>query len=232
MSYHYKDIYRILIPGIILYLVLQCMFPCVIKAIKSTLGFDSNNFNVFYVFFIPIAGFLLGFVNNFLSALIENKISYKKCYRRPSLRLLRNNNKFIRINSEILKQLYSKLLDKEIKFETKADRQSISEFLKGLDNNKAYRYFTKANQSIKDRSIMIESNFNYMIFARNIRIPMFFLFIETLLYVIMNSNISALLATLLLILSTVFMLILPWCMWQWYSLQHTKHIFAEYVKEE
>lgn len=232
MSYHYKDIYRILIPGIIMYFVLEGMFPCAMKEMKSTIGFDSNNFNVFYVFFIPIVGFLLGFVNNFLSALIEKKVSYGKLYRRPSFRLLNNNNKFIQpINSTIFKILCSKLLDKEMKYEAKDGDQSVSEIQSNLTNEKAYSYFSKANQNIKDRTGIIEANFNYMVFARNIRLPMLLLFIEVFIRVVNESEMSVLLGLIIIVAASLVLLVLPWCMWQWYSLQHTKYIFIEYAKE-
>ena len=35
---------------------------------------------------------------------------------------------------------------------------------------------------------------------------------------------------LLAIISAFFLLFIPWCIWQWYSMQHTKYIFVEYAK--
>lgn len=214
MSYNYKDIYRILIPGITLYFLLMFVFQNPFNNFIKVLGVDKSNYNVFYVFFIPIIGFVLGFVNNFLSAFVEKVVSYR-IYRRPSLRLLRNRNKFVKLSKDVLSKVFS--------------NASIKESIDKIDNKSAYRIFSLANQSITGRPEMVETNYNYMVLARNMRLPMAFTFSE-LFITLVSSGKSVCNIIFLAIISAFFLLFIPWCIWQWYSMQHTKYIFVEYAK--
>lgn len=194
MTYHYKDIYRILIPGVLLYFILQNREYCFRYMIESL----SRNSNVVYMFVIPIVGFILGFANNFISSLLE-KLYYHYASR-PSFWLLKSKGP-ITLNNELL----SKLLD----------------MYKGtkITNDIAYKIYSVASQALSERSELIETNYNYMIFSRNIFIPMLLLLIA----------ICGSLDCIELMIAFLFFLTVPF-IWQWYSLQHTKYIFVEYGK--
>lgn len=194
MAYHYKDIYRILIPGVLLYFILQNQEYCFRYMIDS-LRRDSN---VDYVFVIPIVGFVLGFANNFISALLEKM--YYHYLPRPSLWLLKGKGPVMLNN-----RLRSKLL--ESYKETK------------ITNDIAYKIYSMACQALSERSELIETNYNYMVFSRNLFIPMLLLLIA----------ICGALNWIELIIALSFFLMFPF-IWQWYSLQHTKYIFVEYGK--
>lgn len=147
MAYHYKDIYRILIPGVVIYFILQSRESC-FRYMIDDLCRDSN---VVYVFVIPIVGFILGFANNFISALLEKMYYYY--LPRPSLWLLKGKGPVMLNN-----RLRSKLL--ESYKETK------------ITNDIAYKIYSMASQTLNERPEPIETNYNYMVFSRNLFIPM------------------------------------------------------------
>lgn len=211
MSYHYKDIYRILIPGIVLFFMLQFALKDNATLMDSLIPKDTTNKGVFYVFFIPIAGFLLGYANNFFSALIE-KLIY--CVLpRPSRTLLRGTGWLIRLGENTIDTLKGEFPNSAIS--------------KTLSSKDAYKIFSVANQHLKDRNDMIETNYNYMIFARNMFLPSIGLMI--IACTLVNSFCACQYLWIGYILSIVAFIIFPFCVWQWYSFQHTKYILASYA---
>lgn len=214
MSYHYKDIYRILIPGIVLFFVLQYLIKDNSSLIESLIPEDTTNKAVFYVFFIPIAGFLLGFVNNFLSALCE-KVVYL-IIPRPSRILLRDSEQkhLICLSPNTIKSLKSKV-----------DNLKIN---KEMSTEDAYNVFSVANQHLKERNEIIETNYNYMIFARNMFLPS--IGIIYMIWLLVDcSSCPCQYRWIIYILSFVIILLFQLLAWQWYSYQHTKYILVDYA---
>ncbi len=164
MEFRFEDILKNIIPGsiiftgVILIILNQITFDCMIEILKS----DLKEYSEILLFASLTAIYLFGYINDSISSILEN-ILYK-IIKKPSYYLLTNSGKISRLKIANLDAVLEKIKEK---FEIEITN------LEGTDLNTS-KAFKLINQCKKDNDSLKEYYFSY-IFSRNIFFASIFL---------------------------------------------------------
>ena len=165
MEFRFEDILKKIIPGsivftgVLLIILNQITFDCMIEIVKS----DLKEYSEILLFIILIISYLLGYLNDSISSMFENYILYK-IIKKPSYYLLTNSCKINKLKIANLDEVLNKINEKfKIKIEC----------LEKTDLNSS-QAFKLINQCKKDDDLLKEYYFSY-IFSRNIFFASIFL---------------------------------------------------------
>lgn len=165
MEFRFEDILKKIIPGsivftgVLLIILNQITFECMIEILKS----DLKEYSEILLFIILTISYLLGYINDSISSTFENYILYK-IIKKPSYYLLTNSCKINKLKLANLDEVHNKINEKfKIKIEC----------LEKTDLNSS-QAFKLINQCKKDDDSLKEYYFSY-IFSRNIFFASIFL---------------------------------------------------------
>lgn len=165
MEFRFEDILKKIIPGsivftgVLLIILNQITFDCMIEILKS----DLKEYSEILLFIILIISYLFGYLNDSISSTFENYILYK-IIKKPSYYLLTDSCKISKLKIANLDDVLKKINEKfGIKIET----------LEETDLNSS-QVFKLINQCKKEDDSLKEYYFSY-IFSRNIFFASIFL---------------------------------------------------------
>lgn len=164
MEFRFEDILKNIMPGsivftgVLLIILNQITFDCMIEILKS----DLKEYSEILLFIILIASYLFGYLNDSISSTLEH-ILYK-IIKKPSYYLLTNSCKRNKVKLANLDDVLKKIKEK---FDIKIESLEKTD----LNSTKAFKLI---NQCKKDDDSLKEFYFSY-IFSRNILFASIFL---------------------------------------------------------
>lgn len=176
MEFRFEDILKKIIPGsivfigVLLIILNQITFDCMIEILKS----DLKEYSEILLFIILIVSYLFGYLNDSISSTFENYILYK-IINKPSYYLLTNSCKINKLKIANLDEVLNKINEK---FKIKI------QILEKTDLNSS-QAFKLINQCKKDDDSLKEYYFSY-IFSRNIFFAFIFLSIAIVTSIHLN----------------------------------------------
>jgi len=164
MEFRFEDILKNIIPGsivftgVLLIILNQITFDCMIEILKS----DLKEYSEILLFAILTASYLFGYLNDSISSILESLLY--KIIKKPSYYLLTNSGKISRLKIANLDAVLEKIKDK-----LKIEINNLE-----ITDLKTSQAFKLINQCKKDNDSLKEYYFSY-IFSRNIFFASIFL---------------------------------------------------------